>query len=295
MKVYEINNKDNFSFSAIYLWTNLVNNKVYVGQTQNFYDRMKQYQRGNDSERVIGKALSKYGFDNFDISVLEKDIPLNKLDEREQCWMDYYHSYDNNIGYNVCKEAGTTRGFRHSEESKKKMSQKQKEYYEQHPEKIRRGEDNPMFGKKASDETRAKISRSLIGNQHVKGKHWNLSEETKEKHRQNMLGKQNCLGRKLSDETKQKIADSNRRRVYSQETKDKISKSQKELWKTEEYRSKYYDSWEKKSKKVLCVETNIIYDSLHEAMRSTNIDRSSISKCCKGKVMSAGGLHWQFV
>ena len=42
MKIYEVlNDKQKFSFPCIYLWTNLVNNKVYIGQTQNLYQRMQ--------------------------------------------------------------------------------------------------------------------------------------------------------------------------------------------------------------------------------------------------------------
>ena len=43
MNIFEVNNKKDFSFSCIYLWRNLINNKVYIGQTINFYQRMHQY------------------------------------------------------------------------------------------------------------------------------------------------------------------------------------------------------------------------------------------------------------
>lgn len=48
------------------------------------------------------------------------------------------------------------------------------------------------------------------------------------------------------------------------------------------------------SKKVLCVETGIIYPSLMEAYRQTGADHSHIIKCCKGKYKTAGGYHWQY-
>ena len=69
MKIYEVlSDKQKFSFPCIYLWTNLVNNKVYIGQTQNFYQRMQQYYSKRE-KRCINLALSKYGFDNFDIDI----------------------------------------------------------------------------------------------------------------------------------------------------------------------------------------------------------------------------------
>lgn len=46
---------------------------------------------------------------------------------------------------------------------------------------------------------------------------------------------------------------------------------------------------------VLCIETNIIYDSIRAASRDTGIDPSSISRCCRGQQITAGKKHWQFI
>ena len=81
MKIEDINKED--TFSCIYLWRNLINYKVYVGQAQNFYRRMTEYIKGNEDERLIGRAINKYGLDNFEIIILEKDLPFEKLAERE--------------------------------------------------------------------------------------------------------------------------------------------------------------------------------------------------------------------
>ena len=48
-------------------------------------------------------------------------------------------------------------------------------------------------------------------------------------------------------------------------------------------------------KKVLCVETGIIYDSVTAASEQTGINLSNISQCCLGKRKTASGFHWQFV
>lgn len=279
MNIYEINNKEHFNFSCIYLWKNLINGKIYVGQTQNFYERMNQYRRGNDKQRLIGKALEKYGLENFDVLILEKNINLEDLDEREQYWMDYYNSYDKNIGYNICREASTTRGFVHSEETKKKISEARKRMFKEYPEMIKSGKDNPMFGKTMSDENKEKLKNRNIGNQYAKGCHWKATEEFKEKHRQLMLGKQYCLGRKLSQETRDKISESNRRRIITDETRDKLSKSH--IGKT--------------ARKVKCVETGVIYESIKEAAEFIGRDGSSISKCCRGKQDTVAGYHWVYI
>lgn len=48
-------------------------------------------------------------------------------------------------------------------------------------------------------------------------------------------------------------------------------------------------------KKVLCVETNVIYNSVMEANRKTGINNRNIGSCCNGKRERAGGYHWQWV
>ena len=50
----------------------------------------------------------------------------------------------------------------------------------------------------------------------------------------------------------------------------------------------------KNRKKVLCVETQIVYDSMHIASEKTNTHISDICICCKGKLKTANGYHWQY-
>lgn len=52
---------------------------------------------------------------------------------------------------------------------------------------------------------------------------------------------------------------------------------------------------EKCGKRVRCIETGIIYETLKIASEETKLDKASISKCCNGKLKSCGGLHWEFV
>lgn len=56
-----------------------------------------------------------------------------------------------------------------------------------------------------------------------------------------------------------------------------------------------YQKWvDSLSKSVICLETKEFYSSAKEACRRTGIDYSSISKCCKGRKLTAGGYHWKF-
>lgn len=87
----------------IYLISNDVNNKVYVGQTtQTLKKRFNGhccYSKSDKSQNMyIKRAIHKYGRDKFHISLLEECL-LEQLNERERYWIDFYDSYNN--GYNL--------------------------------------------------------------------------------------------------------------------------------------------------------------------------------------------------
>lgn len=61
------------------------------------------------------------------------------------------------------------------------------------------------------------------------------------------------------------------------------------------YNINYGTRLERISKRVLCIETGIIYNSINEAARQTGIFNSSICNVCNGKRKSAGKYHWEYV
>ena len=48
------------------------------------------------------------------------------------------------------------------------------------------------------------------------------------------------------------------------------------------------------SKKVICVETSTIYNSIMEVERELGLLHSDICKCCKGTRVTVGGFHWKY-
>ena len=65
-------------------------------------------------------------------------------------------------------------------------------------------------------------------------------------------------------------------------------------WCTNEYNCNYGSKNEKVSKKVICVETGVVYNSTREAERFLGVCHGSISDCCSGKRKTAGGFHWMY-
>lgn len=88
---------------GIYKITNNINNKIYIGQSQNIEQRWRshKYESINEKQKPynysIHKAFRKYGLDNFSFDIIEI-VPKEKLNEREIYWINYYNSYKN--GYN---------------------------------------------------------------------------------------------------------------------------------------------------------------------------------------------------
>lgn len=87
----------------IYLITNLINNKKYVGKTtQDIEKRWKEHIKDSKKERCeirpLYRAIRKYGKDNFKIEELEK-CNTEALSDREQYWINKLNTYTD--GYNA--------------------------------------------------------------------------------------------------------------------------------------------------------------------------------------------------
>lgn len=99
---------------GIYLITNQVNKKVYIGQSQNIELRWKAHRNrpfnpnSVDYEKPLYRAIRKYGLDNFTFQILE-ECEIKELNNREMYWIEFYHSTDKEKGYNLIKggESGT--------------------------------------------------------------------------------------------------------------------------------------------------------------------------------------------
>lgn len=52
---------------------------------------------------------------------------------------------------------------------------------------------------------------------------------------------------------------------------------------------------ERANKKVRCIETGIIYNSITEASKFINRHIGSLSRCLNGKHKKCGGYHWEYV
>ena len=102
---------------GIYKFTNKINGKIYIGQSNNIEKRKQNHvqssynKNAGDYNTFFHQAIRKYGIENFDFEVLvtldENDYTRKQLDELEIYYIAKYDSYKR--GYNATP-GGSGRG-----------------------------------------------------------------------------------------------------------------------------------------------------------------------------------------
>lgn len=89
----------------IYKITNNITNKIYIGQTNNLYNRLKSHKACRDKKTLIVKSISKYGWENHNSEVLffSENISREDADNVEIFYIKKYNSYikNNKLGLNL--------------------------------------------------------------------------------------------------------------------------------------------------------------------------------------------------
>lgn len=192
-----------------------------MGQTvRPFEDRFSEHRR---KDSLLSRAFKKYGIENFDHEIIDTASDVNELNEKEIFWTKQLNSKFPN-GYNLCDGGDNTKGYRHSEEAKQKMSTTKKRLGSM------KGEKNHFHGKKHSEETKAHL-RSL----------WTSGKRT------------------ITPEWRAKI-EANRYTV-----------------------------------KVRNIDTGEVFNSIKEAADKYNINRTHITRVCRGRRKRTGGYRWEYL
>lgn len=153
--------KNFFKLPGVYIIKNMVNNKLYVGESVNIWHRMYMH-RNKDRKQVISKAISKYGIENFEVYV-EYFPNFNKhelLIIEENLIKNLKCLYPN--GYNICsvgQECPSRKGISRPPRTKtwcENLSKGLKGRIISDSTKIKMSKNR--LGKRLSPETRMKIS-----------------------------------------------------------------------------------------------------------------------------------------
>lgn len=169
--------------SGIYKIINTINQKIYIGSSVNIKARFAFHISGlklnKHPSKHLQNACNKYGIDNFIFEILEI-CEKDKLEEREQFWIDFTNCCDRKIGYNTRKIANSNIGVKCSEEAKIKISNFHKGKLKS--EETKKKMSVWQIGRKMSDE--AKLNNSISSRKlekwpHADGAHCKCRECTK--------------------------------------------------------------------------------------------------------------------
>ncbi len=184
-------------YGYIYQIINLLNNKSYIGKhkSNEFVDTYM------GSGKIIRRAISKYGIENFKKVILDTADTLEELNSKEKYYIQLYDAVDNEEFYNLV-EGG----------------QGSWDYVNAHRYELKIG----MIGRHHTGEVKKRISDKKKGCKHT--------EETKQKLRE--------ISSKYrhTEETKKKIGDAHRGMKFSDEAKQHISEGLKGRKLSEEHK-----------------------------------------------------------
>lgn len=91
----------------VYKITNLINNKIYIGITKNYkeriaYHKMRAFQPNHkEYNKVLYKAFRKYGLDNFSFEILEQNLTEDEARIAEQAYIKALKTNSHECGYNM--------------------------------------------------------------------------------------------------------------------------------------------------------------------------------------------------
>jgi group I intron endonuclease len=130
--------------SGVYTITNIINNKIYVGSTNNFVRRFNDHKKelinNIHKNNYLQRSYNKHGINNFIFEILEECEPEIRLGI-EQYWINVLNVCNRKYGYNITPTAGNNSGYKYTEEQKENISNGLKKKFET-------GYKGSTFGKK---------------------------------------------------------------------------------------------------------------------------------------------------
>lgn len=192
--------------TIVYLLTNNVNGKKYVGITSRSFTQRWQEHQWNSTQpnpsSAVARAIKKYGADNFASEILEECATYSEAQLFERLYVNELDTFA--TGYNLTLGGEGALGFRHTDQSIAQM--KAREFSDETRKKIsERSKGNTKWlGKTHTEDAKDKISK-------FKKRWWaTLTDSERQKHsrRISSFAGQSFKGKSHTTESKQKIAES---------------------------------------------------------------------------------------
>lgn len=254
---------------GIYKITNLINNKVYIGQSCNINDRKRVHfytlDKNVHSNELLQKSYNKYGKNNF---IFEKIEETENLNERELYYINEYGGVNSELNYNL----------------KNPLTNEWGEYIRVKQKKLMSGVNNPNYGNKWSKKQRESLSKQKLG-----------------------VKLEDRIGKEKSDLIKQKMSKSRTGKKHSNEVKEKIRQANlgdknPAYGKGDRQRGDKNPIWGKpcKTRKPISQYTKdgvLVkkYDYIYQ-VKEDGFGPSNVMYCAMGKkgYNTSGGFLWKF-
>ena len=211
---------------TVYKHKNKKNNKVYIGITKRKPEIRWNNGNGYKGNEYFYRAIQKYGWENFEHTILIHGLTAEQASNWEVKLIKYYQSTNSEYGYNLTN-GGLSFSFT------PKIIKKLQEIGKRSPRRC--GSESPHYGKRHTEETKRRISAAHKG---IK-----LSEETKRKISEATKGKR-CgtesamYGTHPSEETRKKLSESHKGKTLSAKARKKLRISSTGRKHTEEAKNK---------------------------------------------------------
>jgi len=300
----------------IYKTTNLINNKIYIGQKQ-IMKTEKELLNSNyyGSNKKLKEDIKSIGKENFKREIIDYSDDFDELNKKEEYWIEKYDATNPEIGYNVSKKTGKNfwLGCHHTDESKAKTSKIVYQYdldcnfikeYPSIKETQRKTNidvirisnnyikiiDNYIWmDHKLSDDEIFNIKKIINGRKTIK----------KMIYQYDLNGTFIRKYKSITDASKYNNINSNLLFISCNnvlKTAKNFFWSYTELNKDEINYRLYLYSVNKKMIYQYDLNGNLIkeYKSITEASNITNVNISNICSCCSNKNKTAGGFFWSF-
>lgn len=229
--------------------------KVYIGLTGNDPKERWDCGHGYKGNPHFWNAIKLYGWKNIKHEVLYSNLTKEEAGKLEKELIAKYDSQNPEKGYNILDGGTFGYTFTHTEDAKKKISERSLKRWANELEhklmsKRMSGENNPFYRKQHSEEARSKISE------------FNKNRFTEEARKE--------VGERLGGYWRGKIRNP-----------ESVNKSAMSKWKPVNQYTKdgeFIKTW----------------NSAKEACDTLHIHKSTVCQCCKGIKPSAGGYIWRY-
>ena len=166
--------------SGIYKIENLIDHKVYIGQSKNVIKRIRKGHVHLYTNLHLKNAIKKYGIDNFSFEVIKETYDLNYW---EIFLIQIYHATDPKYGYNISKGGQNFGNLGEQWKQSLLLAMSSEEYHQKLREAQQRRWSDENARKQCSETSKQRWEDPEVRRKHI----------------------ESAKGRKCSNETKKKI------------------------------------------------------------------------------------------